>query len=47
MIEPAAYGVPVLFGPHVWNFRASAASMSAKRSGWRRRDCWSRTEQEG
>lgn len=24
MIEPAAYGVPVLFGPHVWNFRETA-----------------------
>ena len=21
MIEPAGYGVPVVFGPHVWNFR--------------------------
>jgi 3-deoxy-D-manno-octulosonic-acid transferase len=21
MIEPAGYGVPVCFGPHVWNFR--------------------------
>jgi 3-deoxy-D-manno-octulosonic-acid transferase len=21
MIEPAAYGVPTVFGPHVWNFR--------------------------
>jgi 3-deoxy-D-manno-octulosonic-acid transferase len=29
MIEPAAYGVPVLFGPHVWNFRAPAASLVA------------------
>ena len=24
MIEPAGYGVPVLFGPHVWNFRETA-----------------------
>jgi 3-deoxy-D-manno-octulosonic-acid transferase len=24
MIEPAGYGVPVLFGPHVWNFRDAA-----------------------
>lgn len=24
MIEPAALGVPVLFGPHVWNFRDAA-----------------------
>lgn len=21
MIEPAAYGIPVLFGPHIWNFK--------------------------
>jgi 3-deoxy-D-manno-octulosonic-acid transferase len=24
MIEPAGYGVPCLFGPHVWNFKDSA-----------------------
>ncbi|VTS03271.1 Three-deoxy-D-manno-octulosonic-acid transferase domain protein OS=Pirellula staleyi (strain ATCC 27377 / DSM 6068 / ICPB 4128) GN=Psta_4166 PE=4 SV=1: Glycos_transf_N [Gemmata massiliana] len=24
MIEPAGYGVPCVFGPHVWNFRAAA-----------------------
>lgn len=24
MIEPAGYGVPVAFGPHVWNFRDAA-----------------------
>ncbi len=24
MIEPAGYGVPTLFGPHVWNFRDAA-----------------------
>ena len=24
MIEPAALGVPTLFGPHVWNFRDAA-----------------------
>ncbi len=24
MIEPAGYGVPVVFGPHVWNFRDAA-----------------------
>jgi 3-deoxy-D-manno-octulosonic-acid transferase len=24
MIEPAGYGVPALFGPHVWNFRDAA-----------------------
>ena len=24
MIEPAGYGVPTVFGPHVWNFRTAA-----------------------
>ena len=24
MIEPAAYGAAVIFGPHVWNFRETA-----------------------
>lgn len=24
MIEPAGYGIPAVFGPHVWNFRAAA-----------------------
>ncbi len=24
MIEPAGYGVPTMFGPHVWNFRDAA-----------------------
>ena len=24
MIEPAAYGAAVVFGPHVWNFRDTA-----------------------
>jgi 3-deoxy-D-manno-octulosonic-acid transferase len=27
MIEPAAYGATVLFGPHVWNFRDTADSL--------------------
>jgi len=27
MIEPAAYGSVVLFGPHVWNFRTIASSL--------------------
>ena len=27
MIEPAGYGVPVAFGPHVWNFRDAARSL--------------------
>ncbi len=28
-IEPAAFGVPVCFGPHVWNFRDITASLLA------------------
>ena len=27
MIEPAAYGTPVVFGPHVWNFRNAATRL--------------------
>jgi 3-deoxy-D-manno-octulosonic-acid transferase len=27
MIEPAAYGAAVLFGPHVWNFKDTAARL--------------------
>jgi 3-deoxy-D-manno-octulosonic-acid transferase len=27
MIEPAAYGASVVFGPHVWNFRETAARL--------------------
>src|SRR5205814_9916053 len=27
MIEPAAYGAAVLFGPHVWNFRDTATRL--------------------
>lgn len=29
MIEPAAYGAAVTFGPHVWNFRQDAARLVA------------------
>ena len=29
MIEPAAYGAAVLFGPHVWNFRDAATRLLA------------------
>ena len=29
MIEPAAYGAAVLFGPHVWNFRDAATRLIA------------------
>lgn len=28
MIEPAGYGVPVVFGPHVWNFRDAARMLT-------------------
>jgi 3-deoxy-D-manno-octulosonic-acid transferase len=27
MIEPAAYGAAVIFGPHVWNFKETAARL--------------------
>jgi 3-deoxy-D-manno-octulosonic-acid transferase len=27
MIEPAAYGAAVIFGPHVWNFQDTAARL--------------------
>ena len=27
MIEPAAFGVPVVFGPHTWNFRDAVAGL--------------------
>src|SRR5262249_7730482 len=29
MIEPAAYGAAVVFGPHVWNFRDTAERLVA------------------
>ncbi len=29
MIEPAAYGAAVVFGPHVWNFRDAAQRLTA------------------
>jgi 3-deoxy-D-manno-octulosonic-acid transferase len=29
MIEPAAYGAAVVFGPHVWNFRETAARLTS------------------
>jgi 3-deoxy-D-manno-octulosonic-acid transferase len=29
MIEPAAYGAAVVFGPHVWNFRDTAEKLLA------------------
>jgi 3-deoxy-D-manno-octulosonic-acid transferase len=30
MIEPAAYGAAVVFGPHVWNFKEVAAQLVAR-----------------
>ena len=27
MIEPAGFGVPVLFGPHTWNFKDAVAGL--------------------
>ena len=35
MIEPAGYGVPCVFGPHIWNFKDAGAPAGG---GWRRRD---------
>jgi 3-deoxy-D-manno-octulosonic-acid transferase len=32
MIEPAAYGAAVVFGPHVWNFRDAAARLIEARA---------------
>jgi 3-deoxy-D-manno-octulosonic-acid transferase len=32
MIEPAAYGAAVLFGPHVWNFRDAAGRLTEARA---------------
>jgi 3-deoxy-D-manno-octulosonic-acid transferase len=32
MIEPAAYGAAVLFGPHVWNFRDAARRLTDTRA---------------
>ena len=29
MLEPAAYGVPICFGPHTWNFREAVAMLLA------------------
>ncbi|MBV9122300.1 MAG: 3-deoxy-D-manno-octulosonic acid transferase [Planctomycetes bacterium] len=34
MIEPAAYGAAVVFGPHVWNFRETAARLVAARAAF-------------
>src|SRR5262249_13569681 len=28
MIEPAGYGVPCVFGPHVWNFKDAAKRLT-------------------
>jgi 3-deoxy-D-manno-octulosonic-acid transferase len=35
MIEPAAYGAAVIFGPHVWNFKETAARLEAARAAIR------------
>jgi 3-deoxy-D-manno-octulosonic-acid transferase len=32
MIEPAAYGAAVLFGPHVWNFKETVARLLEQRA---------------
>jgi 3-deoxy-D-manno-octulosonic-acid transferase len=32
MIEPAAYGAAVVFGPHVWNFRDTVDRLLAEKA---------------
>ena len=32
MIEPAAYGAAVLFGPHTWNFKDTVVSLLEQRA---------------
>jgi 3-deoxy-D-manno-octulosonic-acid transferase len=32
MIEPAAYGAAVLFGPHTWNFKETVANLLRRQS---------------
>ena len=34
MIEPAAYGAAVVFGPHVWNFEDTASRLLAAGGAW-------------
>ena len=34
MIEPAAYGAAVVFGPHVWNFRETASRLVTARAAF-------------
>jgi 3-deoxy-D-manno-octulosonic-acid transferase len=34
MIEPAAFGAAVVFGPHVWNFRDTAARLVEAGAAW-------------
>ena len=36
MIEPAAYGAAVSFGPNTWNFRDIVAALTGRRCGSRR-----------
>jgi 3-deoxy-D-manno-octulosonic-acid transferase len=38
MIEPAAFGAAVLFGPHVWNFRDTAERLLAEGAACRVKD---------
>ena len=38
MIEPAAYGAAVVFGPHVWNFKETAARLLQHRAAVQVRD---------
>jgi 3-deoxy-D-manno-octulosonic-acid transferase len=34
MIEPAAYGAAVLFGPHTWNFKETVAHLLRRQAAW-------------
>ncbi len=34
MIEPAAFGAAVMFGPHVWNFADTAARLIDAHAAW-------------
>jgi len=38
MIEPAAYGTAVVFGPHVWNFKEPAGRLIEHGAAWQVKD---------
>jgi 3-deoxy-D-manno-octulosonic-acid transferase len=47
MIEPAAFGAAVVFGPHVWNFRHTASSLLELGAAYQVRDTAELTETLG